>query len=955
MIMRRNSYWKVCLLACVSFLLAMPVGAQLSSNPDKFLGNITTRGQVDYGNQAFSTLWNQITPENESKWSSVQGWGRNSWNWGGCDNCVNYAKNHNFPFKFHTLVWGSQFPDWVKNLSVSERYNAIVTWMDAVKSRYPDLQMIDVVNEAIEGHQADTHYIKEALGGGGVTGYDWIIKAFEMAYERWPNAILIYNDFNTFQWNTSQFIDLVRTLRDAGAPVDAYGCQSHDLTDCDVSKFKDSESKIQDALKMPMYITEYDIGTDNDNLQKQRYQEQIPYLWEKSYCAGITLWGYIYGETWVTNGNSGIIKDNQDRPAMEWLRDYMSSKAAKEAKSPFPGMKKEASLYVKPASLTLPMNEPSPIEIRARLRSKSISSVEFYVDGTLVSTMTRAPYTVNYTPTKAGKHDLRAVIVASDGTRYDRLSSFTAVKGREPYKGEIPIPGTLEAENFDSGSEGDAFHDSDSKDEGGTSYRTDNGGVDIVTGNGGHALGYTAQGEWLEYTVNVAKGGSYTYEAYASSGLTGSGFSVSLVKNGQLTTLCQVDVPQTADNDWNQYVKLEGELSQPLEAGRQVLRITVTGGYCNIDKIVFKEVKDPDPVVIKANNLTRTYGDENPKLTYTVEGGELVGEPVVTCKATPTSPVGTYDIVVAAGTVKNPVTLVNGELTVTKAALTAKGGTYIRKQGEDNPQFVLTYEGFKNRETASVLKERPTATTDATRESLPGDYVITVSGGEDENYDISCVDGLLKVEPADPVTVTARSYTREYGQDNPAFEYDAEGAKLNGVPVITCEATVASPVGTYLIIITKGDVMNYNDTYVNGTLTITKAPLTVSCGDYTRDEGEENPLFTLVYEGFLLSDSEADLTVKPTVTTEAVKESPAGEYPIIISGGESPNYTFNYVPGKLTVMMVDGVASIVPDGEPFDVYTLSGQLVRHQVTTTKGLPRGIYVVRRSGGSLLLRI
>lgn len=97
----------------------------------------------------------------------------------------------------------------------------------------------------------------------------------------------------------------MRTLRDAGAPVDAYGCQSHDLTDCDVSKFKDSESKIQDALKMPMYITEYDIGTDNDNLQKQRYQEQIPYLWEKSYCAGITLWGYIYGETWVTNGNSG--------------------------------------------------------------------------------------------------------------------------------------------------------------------------------------------------------------------------------------------------------------------------------------------------------------------------------------------------------------------------------------------------------------------------------------------------------------------------------------------------------------------------------------------------------------------------------------------------------------------------------------------------------------------------
>ena len=83
--------------------------------------------------------------------------------------------------------------------------------------------MIDVVNEAVEGHQQGTHFIKEALGGGGKTGYDWLIRAFDMAGQRWPDAILIYNDFNTFQWNTSQFIDLVRTLRDAGAPVDAYG------------------------------------------------------------------------------------------------------------------------------------------------------------------------------------------------------------------------------------------------------------------------------------------------------------------------------------------------------------------------------------------------------------------------------------------------------------------------------------------------------------------------------------------------------------------------------------------------------------------------------------------------------------------------------------------------------------------------------------------------------------
>ena len=107
--------------------------------------------------------------------------------------------------------------------------------------------------------------------------------------------------------------------------------------------FKSAMVEIQNALKMPMYSTEYDIGTSDDNLQLQRYKEQIPYMFEADYCAGITLWGYIYGHTWTTDGNSGIIRDGKDRPAMKWLREYMATDAPKNATSPFPGMKKEAA------------------------------------------------------------------------------------------------------------------------------------------------------------------------------------------------------------------------------------------------------------------------------------------------------------------------------------------------------------------------------------------------------------------------------------------------------------------------------------------------------------------------------------------------------------------------------------------------------------------------------------
>ena len=609
--MRRTN--SICFLASTllcTIIFTTPTSGQLSTNPDKFLGNITTYGNVDYGSEAFHTLWNQITCENETKWSSVEG-NQGNFNWGGADRAYNYAQKYGFPFKFHTLVWGSQFPGWVKDLSVRKRKKAIETWMDEIKKHYPNLEMIDVVNEAIEGHQADTHYIKEALGGDGKTGYDWIITAFEMAYERWPDAILIYNDFNTFQWNTQQFIDLVKTLRDAGAPIDAYGCQAHDLTGYE-DKFTQAEQDIQKALKMPMYITEYDIGTNSDNDQLKDYKAQIPYLWQKDYCAGITLWGYIYGATWTgsqedgTKGNSGLIRNGSDRPAMTWLREYMKSDAAKNAKSPFPGMKKEASLYIKPASLTGAINDPMTITIRARMRTETIESIKLTAKNNgknkdaiykTVATFTEPPYTVDFVPTKEGEYSLKAVITTTNGNKYERYGAFTARNPRVPFK-SMELPGTIQAEDFDKSGEGVTYHDSDSQNEGTSGYRTDSEGVDIVTGNGGYAIGYTKADEWLEYTVNVKQSGTYDFVATVSSGSDNSGFRIGLMKDGEETKLATISVPN--GGSWDPYTTVNGTLSKGLGIGTHILRFTITGANCNIDKVQFtfqsdvKYIRDDD-------------------------------------------------------------------------------------------------------------------------------------------------------------------------------------------------------------------------------------------------------------------------------------------------------------------------------------------------------------------------
>ena len=835
-------------------LISTQAYAQLSSNPDKFLGNITTRYQVDAGGgvEPYYKLWNQITCENESKWGSVEG-NRNNYNWG-CDNAFNYAKQHDFTYKFHAFVWGAQYPSWLTSLSLKDRYNSVVKWYDAIKKKYPTLPMIDVVNEAVGMHQQGNPMMKETLGGGGKTGYDWLIKAFDMAYERFPDAILIYNDYNTFQHDTDNYLELVRTLRDAGAPIDAYGCQSHDVSNISVSNLKNSMKKLQDGLKMPMYITELDIDIENDAQQKKQYENIFPLRWEADYCAGVTIWGYIHGATWVSN--SGIIKNGKDRPAMTWLREYMQTDEAKNAKSPFPGMKKEASIYIRPRDLKVAKGDNLPILVRASMATKTIQKIDLYVGDELIATMTEAPYLTSYdvpADAKTGWKELKAVLTATDGSTYERLSRFNvlsstearapfnetvptlpgtinadeydkgasgvsysntsrnvstatkdgawaeytvdvkedglysidmeiastktggwfhlaeytlenliyltdfievpktgsntefhtmsfvmkepltagrhtlclnidkggfcvksltfrryeqdksikftkftvspttidlgervtiqaeaespnstiasikifandlligtmteapftmefepAEKGtytiiavatdaegrenastskktlkvngkREPYSGTpIIIPGIIQAENFDKGGEGLTFHDSDNTREGDTEYRKDGEGVDFVKGNGGTAIGYTAEKEWLEYSIDVQEAGTYQYVATVSSGTSGSGFSIGIQKNGGMITLAKVSVPQTGNNNWDTYKTVEGQLSQNLEVGQQIMRFTITGQQCNIDKVELR-------------CLTTGIHDMNNDITITKDAYDLFGRKV---------------------------------------------------------------------------------------------------------------------------------------------------------------------------------------------------------------------------------------------------------------------------------------------------------------------------------------
>lgn len=109
-------------------------------------------------------------------------------------------------------------------------------------------------------------------------------------------------------------------------------------------------------------------------------------------------------------------------------------------------------------------------------------------------------------------------------------------------------------------------------------------GMAIVPTADGYALGNTATGSWAEYSINITEAGKYNYEATVSSVVEGSKFSMVMVESdGTEKTLGTVTVPQTGSLDT--YEVKTGKIRNPLKAGQQKLRITVTGGSCNIDKV----------------------------------------------------------------------------------------------------------------------------------------------------------------------------------------------------------------------------------------------------------------------------------------------------------------------------------------------------------------------------------
>ncbi len=158
------------------------------------------------------------------------------------------------------------------------------------------------------------------------------------------------------------------------------------------------------------------------------------------------------------------------------------------------------------------------------------------------------------------------------------------------------------------------------------------------------------------------------------------------------------------------------------------------------------------------------------------------------------------------------------------------------------------------------------------------------------------------------IVIIADDKTMTYGNTRPQFtwsHYKVKDDPINGSPAFTCSGNSSSPVGTYSIVITANNLQTNDITnFKHGTLTINKAPLTVTAKSYTINQGDPLPAFECTYSGFKNSETNSVLTTQPTITCSATSSSAPGTYDIVVSGGSATNYEFTYVKGTLTIEAV---------------------------------------------------
>ncbi|MBR4713520.1 MAG: carbohydrate-binding protein [Paludibacteraceae bacterium] len=272
------------------------------------------------------------------------------------------------------------------------------------------------------------------------------------------------------------------------------------------------------------------------------------------------------------------------------------------------------------SAMLLKDSEPGSVQINVTPDEEIITRFEIYADGEVIANDVTE---FLWEDVSRGTHSVWAVGYDADGKDYTtskvKLSLF---EPQLPFNGTPAlIPGVIEAEEFDYGGEGNAYHDNDEQNRNKGDRQE---GVDMSN----TAVGYAETGEWIEYTVEVQRSGTYELESTVASDKSSGSFTLYMDNNFIIpgadgTPGGFVEIPNTGG--YSDFTTVKTKLNK-LTKGVHVLKLEVTGSWFDLDKLEFKLLEpdpDEDDTNVESVKVETTVIPDGVYNAYDVKGGFL--------------------------------------------------------------------------------------------------------------------------------------------------------------------------------------------------------------------------------------------------------------------------------------------------------------------------------------------
>jgi endo-1,4-beta-xylanase len=273
----------------------------------KYFGSATDNGELSDSTYtkllADTTQFGQITPGNSMKWDATEP-NRGQFTFTNGDKIANLAKTNGQLLRGHTTLWHNQLPGWVSNggFSASELTSIIQNHVSTVIGHYKgQIYSWDVMNEIFN----DDGTLRSSVFSNTL-GNTFPAIALKAARAADPNAKLYINDYNIDGTGakSTAMVNLVKSLKSSGVPIDGIGVQAHLISGQIPSTFQANLQQFAN-LGVEVALTELDIRitlpvTDAKLAQQKKdYQTVIAACKNVTGCIGVTIWDYTDKYSWV--------------------------------------------------------------------------------------------------------------------------------------------------------------------------------------------------------------------------------------------------------------------------------------------------------------------------------------------------------------------------------------------------------------------------------------------------------------------------------------------------------------------------------------------------------------------------------------------------------------------------------------------------------------------------------